>query len=290
MLKILADSTCDLPQEILDKYQIELVPLTIIIEEKEYQDRVDIQTDKLCQMMREGAKPKTSQINLGQVYELLQKAANNQDDILFFTISSQLSGSYQAANLIVSEFQEKYPQRSFTIIDSLGSSLGAGLMILQAAKMKDLGLPLPEIIENVIFLTQHVEHIFALEDLTWIASGGRFTKTIGAAGNILGIKPILCVKKGSIFLSDIVRGPQNLLRKILKIVTDRNKGFTNQIIGLAYIEETPLIQDLKQLLEEKGIGAKFLICRIGCTLTAHLGLSGIGVFFFNEKPNCYILD
>src|SRR5690606_27669693 len=122
-----------LPNEYFEKYNIEVVPLLINIEGKEYKDKIDISLDELYNELKSGKDIKTSQPNIQDVYNTLIKHAENNHKIIFITISSRLSGTYQVIHLVIQDIKEKYPNFNISLIDSKGGSAIAGLMALQAA-------------------------------------------------------------------------------------------------------------------------------------------------------------
>src|SRR5690606_3395976 len=133
MIKIIVDSTADLPNEYFSKYNIEIVPLIVNINGKEYKDKVDISLDSLYQELRTGSDVKTSQPNIQDIHDTLIKYAENNDEVIFITISSKLSGTYQTVYLVIQQLKEEYPNFNISLIDSKGGSAIAGLMALQAA-------------------------------------------------------------------------------------------------------------------------------------------------------------
>lgn len=287
MIKLIVDSTTDLPQTYLEKYQIEIIPLIVNINGVSYRDYLDITLDDLYQELRKGSKIKTSQPNIQDVFDIIEKYLKNNDEIIIITISSKLSGTYQTINLVKNQLIVDNPEAKITIIDSMGGSGIAGLMALQGAYMIEEGFSYEEIVENLIELSQYAEHIFTLDDLTYLFQGGRLTKAAAILGNLLRVKPILDVKDGQIHLFDKVRHLKKALHYIANVVAERIKDFPDQIISIMHGDDIDLAYALRDLIVER-IGEKhFIIDQIGSALGSHLGLSGVGVFFFNKKPRYY---
>lgn len=182
----------------------------------------------------------------------------------------------------------KYTDRRIEIIDCCGGALAGGLIVLQAALLKEANKGFDFIVEHTKELAFCVEHLFTLKDLEWLHVGGRLSKSQALIGNMLNIKPILHIKDGMITVHKKVRGNKKALNTLIKEVKLRIGGFTDQIIGISHTSDKETALKIKELLE-KEIGAKyFLIDLIGPTLATHLGLSGVGILFFNKKVEPYL--
>jgi len=287
MIKLIVDSTTDLPQTYFEKYQIEIIPLIVNVNGVSFRDGIDISLDEVYQEMRKGSKIKTSQPNIQDVYDILEKHLQNQDDIIIITISSKLSGTYQTITLVKNQLLVDYPDAKITVIDSRGGSGVAGLMALQGTYMIEEGFSYDEVVANLIELSQNAEHIFTLDDLTYLFQGGRLTKAAAMLGNLLRVKPILDVQDGQIHLFDKVRHMRKALQYIANLVEERIRDFPDQIIGIMHGDDIELAYELRDLIVER-IGEKlFILDQIGSTLGSHLGIRGVGVFFFNKKPHYY---
>ncbi|WP_170932721.1 DegV family protein [Desulfosporosinus sp. FKB] len=289
MIRLIVDSTCDLPDEIMEKYDILMLPLHVILNGNDYRDKVEITTDEIFLAMRSGVLPKTSQVNPSDVSQTFQACCDRGEDFIYLAFSAALSGTYQLAETILSEFKSNYPDRNMQVIDSKSGSVAIGLIALQAAKMIEAGYGFEAITRHISYLTEHVEHVFTIADIGWLVKGGRISKLQGMLGSLLDVRPILEVKNGLLHLSKKARGSQKALNMVADTMVERIEGFPEQIIGIAHSDNLPGAEDLKNLLAEK-LGTKnFIISKIGCVLGSHLGIGGLGLFFFNQKPAPYFL-
>jgi len=288
VIKIVVDSICDLPKHLLEEYDIKVMPLNVILNDVVYRDGVDIQIEDVYDQMRQGVVPKTSQISPEVIYEVFGNYFKSAQDFIYLAFSSALSGSCSLAKMIQKEMQAQYPSVKMEVVDSKSGSLGIGLIALQAAKMAQKGYDFHTIMGQIDFMIKHVEHILAITDLSWLVKGGRIGKIIGKTGSILDIRPILEVQDGHIKVIGAARGNRKMLNAVADLVLQRIKDFPGQLVGIGHAEDLVNAQAMERILKEKVGLSHFMIDKIGCVLGAHLGIGGVGVLFFNKKPDLYI--
>ena len=231
MLKIIVDSTCDINNLITDNYDVEIIPLNIIIDEKPYLDGIDIDINAVYKNMRAGKVPKTSQVSFESVTKAFDKCILNNDDFIYLAFSSKMSGTYNFAKMILDDYKEKYPNRKMEIADSKGGGAGASLILIQALRMIEQNLPFEAILKQVQFMSEHMIYYFTLSDLEWLAKGGRISKPLGYVGNVLNIKPYLTVVDGKIIVSKVIRGSKRVFDAIIRDVQSGTSKFKKQIIN-----------------------------------------------------------
>ncbi|WP_105617337.1 DegV family protein [Vallitalea okinawensis] len=286
-IQLVMDSTADLLPELVKKYQIDVLPLRVLIEDTEYVDGETITTEQVYDYMKQGIFPKTSQVSIERIMNCFDTHLKKGKDLIYIAFSSQLSGTYQTAVMVAEEMKEKYSDRKITVIDSKGGAAATGLTVLQAALMKEAKRTYEDIIDNVKYLSSHVEHIFTLASLEWLYKGGRLSKGQAIIGDMLKIKPILHVKDGKIGFYKKVRGRNKSLKSIVEEVTRRMGSFNDQIIAISHAGDLETANKVKHLIQEATGISKFMINNIGPTLGTHLGIGGVGVLFYNEKPDKY---
>lgn len=285
MTRLIVDSTCDLPDELLEKYAMRVLPLHITINDKEYRDKIDIQVDEIYNEMRNGTMPQTSQVSSSDINDLFEEYCSKGYDFIFIAISSGLSGTYQTAESIVKEYKEKYPHLKMDVVDSKSGSLATGLIALQAGKMIQAGYEHNVILEQLTEMSEHIEHIFSVSDLKWLIKGGRVDKLQGIIGSILNVKPLLQVKNGSLNVFKKVIGRNRALAAITDTVAERIKYYPDQIIGITHSDDSLIAEELHELLIQRIGNKEYIINTIGSVIASHIGIGGVGVFFFNKKPS-----
>ncbi|MBJ3790705.1 DegV family protein [Bacillus sp. OA1] len=282
-VKIITDSAADLPVELLQAYDIDLIPLRVYDEaETEYLDGVTLESVTLLQKMREGAVYRTSLPSLETFQEKFVSYAKEGNPCIYLAFSSELSGTYQSSVLIKEEVKETYANLDLEIIDTKCASLGQGLVVLEAAKMAKDGASKEDILNRVAFLMNHMEHIFTVADLQYLVRGGRLSKVAGFIGGLLNIKPILNVEEGKLVPLEKVRGKKKVLSRIVDIMEERGKDLKGQTIGMTHGDDLETAEALKSLITERFGCEVFIVNTIGAAIGAHTGPGVITLFFLNE--------
>ncbi|MDM5428168.1 MULTISPECIES: DegV family protein [Bacillus] len=282
-VKIITDSAADLPVELLQAYDIDLIPLRVYDEaETEYLDGVTLRSVTLLQKMREGAVYRTSLPSLETFQEKFVSYAKEGNPCIYLAFSSELSGTYQSSVLIKEEVKETYTDLDLEIIDTKCASLGQGIVVLEAAKMAKEGASKEEILNRVAFLMNHMEHIFTVADLQYLVRGGRLSKVAGFIGGLLNIKPILNVDEGKLVPLEKVRGKKKVLSRIVDIMEERGKDLKGQTIGMTHGDDLETAEALKALITERFACEVFIVNTIGAAIGAHTGPGALTLFFLNE--------
>ncbi|QPW48188.1 DegV family protein [Bacillus thuringiensis] len=282
-VKIITDSAADLPVELLQAYDIDLIPLRVYDEaETEYLDGVTLESVTLLQKMREGAVYRTSLPSLETFQDKFVSYAKEGNPCIYLAFSSELSGTYQSSIVIKEEVKETYADLDLEIIDTKCASLGQGLVVLEAAKMAKDGASKEDILKRVAFLMNHMEHIFTVADLQYLVRGGRLSKVAGFIGGLLNIKPILNVEEGKLVPLEKVRGKKKVLSRIVDIMEERGKDLKDQTIGMTHGDDLETAEALKALITERFGCEVFIVNTIGAAIGAHTGPGVITLFFLNE--------
>ncbi|HHY10600.1 MAG TPA: DegV family protein [Firmicutes bacterium] len=206
-IKIITDSACDLPQNLLDEYGIHVLPFLVFIEGEEFVAGETIKEAQVYQAIREGQVPKTAQVPTKIIVEAFKEYAAAGQECIYIAFSSKLSGTCNTARAVAAELKRNYPDFKITVCDTLSGSLGQGLIVLEAAQLALAGASSQEIVARVnLRAKNNVEHIFSVDDLNYLYRGGRVGYANAFLGGILNIKPILHVKDGLMIPIQKVRG------------------------------------------------------------------------------------
>lgn len=282
MLRIIVDSTCDLPQTFAQEYGVLTLPLHVIVGEDVYLDRKTISTHQVYGLMRQGIMPTTSQVNPMDTEETLEALARQGDDLLYLAFSARMSGTCGVVTGIMEELKTRYPQRRMLTLDAKGGSFATGLIAMEAARAAKAGMEFDALAARCRFLIAHVEHVFVISDLNWMVRGGRISKTMGYTANLLDIKPVLDVNDGEMEVIRKVRGRLHSLRKVADLVAQRAAKCPRQTIGITHADDPEAAAAMCDLLRQRLPECELLTEEIGAVLGVHLGIGGVGVFFFNE--------
>ena len=285
-VKILSDSACDLPDEIIEELDIEILPIIVMKGEEEYLDKVTIDPKKMYDDMRNGVVYKTAQIPPKIFEEKFEEIAKKGESTIYIAFSSGLSGTYQTSVLVRDSLKDKYPDMDIDIVDSRSASVGFGLLVHKAGKMAKEGKSKEEILSMLDFYVKHIEHIFTVDDIEYLFRGGRVTRTQAFVGGLLNIKPILDIPEdGTLQPREKVRGRKKVLNRMIEIMEERggHADLKNQTIGINHGDDLEGALQLKKMIEERYGCTDFVINIIGCAIGAHSGPGTLSVFFLNEK-------
>jgi DegV family protein with EDD domain len=284
-VKILADSACDLPLSFYEEYQVKLLPLKVLIDEKEYEDLVTIQPDSVYSAIRSGKIPKTSQVSPATFETVFTEMAKQKQEGIYIAFSSELSGTYQSAVMILEQVKENYPDFQLTIVDTKCASLGYGLVVREAALLAADNHSKEEILATVEFFTNHMEHLFTVDDLDYLAKGGRLSKASAFLGGLLNIKPLLTVENGKLVPVEKIRGKKKLLKRLVELMHEKGQSFSKQTVGISHADDEETALELKSMIEDSLNPREVLITSIGSAVGAHTGPATIALFFLSETQN-----
>ena len=272
MIKILCDSMTDLPIEIINKYSIDIVPLTVIFNEKEYLDRLDITTNEFYKMLRENdTMPKTSQATYAQFVNFFEKYKD--DEILYLAGSSVSSGTYQSAMLAKSDVEGP-----IYIFDTYSLCIGGGMLIKEAAIMANEGKSIEEIIESLEILKNKVQVYFSVDALDHLYKGGRISGAKAAVGTLLNIKPILKIEDGLVKQKSQVRGSKKIMPGLMDKLSEEVGGDFSEIdVYVAHNDDNELRDQFVEKVKEKLNPRNVYTVQIGACVACHSGPDVLGI-------------
>ncbi len=275
-IKIITDSTSDLPLDIIKKYNIEVLPLLVSFDEDTYKDGVDINLHTLLIKMDGNEQfPTTAQVNPQRFMECYKKYLQEGYKIVSIHLSSKLSGTYQSACIA----KDMLETEDIVVIDSLNVTSGLGLLVMKAAKLKDEGLGIHSIEDEIKKLIPHVKSVLAFATMDNLVKGGRISKTTGAIANILGIKPIVAVENGEMVVKDKVRGGKKAIRAIMDYL-DKKGIKSGEPSVLLHVENKDILDTLREDLKSKN--KVFIECEVGCVVGVYAGANACGIFFIED--------
>ncbi len=289
MTQIIADSTCDLAETLLRPYSLCVLPLTISVDGRDYADGVDLSVAELHKLMRRGIFPGTAQIAYDTMRSCFARCCADGIDFIYLAFSSEMSGCCSLARVIIDELQPLYPAVRMTAFDTRGGSSATGLIALQALKMAAAGAPYDDILAEITAMTGCVEHIFSVADLNWMVKGGRIAKPLGFVGSRLSLRPWLDVEGGRMVVKGIVRGTKKAVETVAQEVARRAAAFPDQLIAITHADDPDAAASVQMQLKSLLPACRTTICQIGGVLSVHIGLGGVGVFFFRERTPRYCL-
>lgn len=279
-IKIICDSLSDIPNELIEKYDIEVVPLTVILNEKEYKDGVDISNDEFYKTLREeNVYPKTSQATYAQFKEVFEKYVNQGKRVLYIAGSSVATGTYQSAVMAKNDIDGE-----IYTYDSQAFSYVIGILVVEAARMASEGYDIDEIMKAIEELRDKTYVLFSVDTLEYLQKGGRISSTKAAIGSILNIKPILDIKNGLVAPVCQVRGKKNVISKMIELVKDNcGENLQDQTICIGYSDDFKERERLTEAVKAEFNPKDILYFQIGSCVGSHAGPGLTGIVCIKNK-------
>lgn len=280
MIRILSDSTCDLSKELIDRYQIGIIPLHIVMDQKEYLDGLEITPDEIYSWADAQKKtPKTSAVSLEEATAAFRNVLSAGDDAVVFTISSSMSSTYDVFCLAVKNLEA---EERIRIIDSANLSTGIGLLVIEAVCMAQQGLSLQEICEKIEELKPRVRASFVVSTLVYLYRGGRCSSVAALAGSVLKLHPEIEVRDGAMLATRKFRGSMNsVLQKYFEALKETMMHAKPERVFVTHSGE--LDRQTVDLLKEelKGLDhfGEILETRAGGVVSSHCGPGTLGILF-----------
>lgn len=282
-IKIITDSAADLPQDIIDNYNIEVLPLLVTYNDNVYEDGVSMKAEQLLNDMREGKTYKTAQVPIGVFIEEFKECIEEKTDAIYIAFSSGLSGTYQGAVMAKNQISSDDIEVNIDVVDTKCASLGFGMVVYQAAKLAKKGKSREEILDAVKFYSEHMEHIFTVDDLEYLYRGGRVSKTSAFVGGLLNIKPILDIEDGKLIPLEKKKGRKRVLKRMVEIMSERGVDLSKQTVAISHGDDLETAKQLKDMIKDEFGTEEFVISTIGAAVGAHAGPGTIALFFLNES-------
>ena len=282
MIKLVADSTCDLSKELVDKYHVQIAPLHIVLGEKEYMDGVEISPDEIYAWADANEDtPKTSAIGFEQVTNIMKPLVGTEDEMIIFTISSKMSTTVNVFRMVAEELEL---ENQVSIIDSENLSTGSGLLVLKAASMISEGKSRAEICQHIEILKGKVRASFVVDSLTYLHRGGRCSSVAAIAGGVLKLHPKIVVSAGAMSADKKYRGKiEKAIFDYVKDMEENLKSADNERVFITHSGcEQELIDKVYDYLKALDYFDEILITRAGGVISSHCGPGTLGVLFIEK--------
>lgn len=282
MVKIITDSTSDLSEDLLQKYNIDVIPLYIHMGDEEYKDGVDVGIRDAFKWSDENkTTPKTAACSIDDAVNTFKPYKEAGDDIIVFTISGDMSSSAQVMRLAAEEID--YEDHVY-VIDSRNLSTGIGLLIMEAAIMAEDGKTVKEIVDKVNELIPKSRASFVIDTLVYLARGGRCSAVAALVGGMLNIKPKVVVKDGAMSVDKKYRGPYK--KVILQYAKDLESQMLNAKKDRVFVTHTPcddgIVESVIDYVKSLDYFDEVIETEAGTTIGSHCGPNTLGVLFIEK--------
>lgn len=281
-IMITADSTCDLPQNIIEEKEIIIIPLSILLGENSYLDGIEVHTqDVYDYVAKTGTLPKTAAVTPAQYYEVFKQLTDEGKAVVHIGLSSAISSSYQNAVIAAEDFDNVY------CVDSKNLCMAMGLLVLKACDLRDKGFDAKKIANRINALVPKVHSTFVLDSLEYLHKGGRCSGVARFGANVLGLKPAIGV--------DSTRGTMDVIKKYRGKMDSVYKQYINDSLSdISKIDSSRLViansggvsgeilAFARGVAEGKGKFNEIIMADAGCTISSHCGPKTFAIFYIKK--------
>ena len=287
MIRIVTDTSAGLDRAFADEHNIVILPLSILQDDKEYKDTIDITAPELYKRMREGERFTTAQLPPADLIEAFEHLLQDGDDIIFMPLSPGISGTYATAVILANEMMEKYPDRKIGVVCTRSTTGGLHLQILKAVEKIRSGMPFDEMMEELSVVAKHTHHFYTVDELSYFYRGGRITALEAAAGSVLNVKPILSVdEEGHLNAIGKVRGRHKAIQKLASLLgetaRDPDELKTMKII-IMHADVKEAAEELRDLVREKYGATDIEIMILPAVIGVHTGPTLVSIYYIDES-------
>lgn len=282
MTRILADSTCDLSKDLLEKYDIAMVPLHIVLGDKEYRDNLEITPDEIYAWSDEHkTTPKTSAVSYDDAKTAIDSLLATAEDLIVFCISEQMSTTANVFRMVAEDMDVS---ARVHVVDSQNLSTGIGLVVIEAAVMANEGKSAEEILVSVKELIPRVRASFVVDTMTYLYRGGRCNAVTAIAGSMLKIHPKIVVTEGKMGVGAKYRGA---IRTVIpSYVKDMEDAFFQARRNRVFIThsgcDSKIVEEVRDYLRGLNYFEEILETRAGGVISSHCGPGTLGVLFIEN--------
>ncbi len=288
MFQIVVDSAANIPAELVKKYDIRVISFVNYVNGKKVvcfdpdltPEEERAKGKEYYDAVRAGADVKTGLVSSGDFEDLFRSILEAGDDILYFSLSKNISGTYNSARIAAEELSESFPDRKIRLIDALNASLAQGILAIYASEMRAKGMSLDETADILATYPAKMNGVFTVGDLKYLSKTGRISSSAALVGNLLSIKPILRGNKdGFIVQFKKCRGRKSALNTLVSLVCDNIVNPEEQIIGIAhadaYEDSLYVMEEIRKRVKLRGfINTSYDYCT-----GSHVGPDTIALFF-----------
>ncbi len=284
---ILTDSSADLGADMVQQLDVQVLPLSFSMGQQiyhNYPDNREIDPHAFYQLLRQGEVATTSAVNVAQYTDALEPLLQAGKDVLVLAFSSGLSTTYNSSRIAVEELSEKYPERKLYAVDTLCASLGQGLLVYLAAKLRSEGRSIEEVRDWAEENKLHMCHQFTVDDLHFLKRGGRISATTAVVGSMLQIKPVLHVdNEGHLINIAKARGRQASLKALVDKMEKTAIDPANQVVFISHGDCLEDAHTVEKMVKERFGVKEVYINYVGPVIGAHSGPGTLALFYVGSE-------
>lgn len=279
-IRLITDSTADLPASMVEQYNIRVLPLTVRFGDQQYKDKEELGSQGFYEKLSQAEElPTTSQIPPETFIQAFQEEIHKGNQIIGIFISSQASGTFQSANIAKAEF----PDANIILIDSMMLCMGMGLLVITVARMLQEGKTIEEILAKVEQLKGKIEHLFCVDTLKYLRKGGRIKASTAILGEVLNIKPILNVEDGITQTIGKVRGSKKIIPYYVNHIKQTIDIENTKFMSVCHAVQPELAEKMIQKIrEEINFQGEIIESEVGAVIGTHSGPGVLAVFYVKK--------
>lgn len=275
-IRIITDSICDVPKEYVERYNIRVIPLTVNFGDESFKDGVDLSLEEfLAKLEKADVLPTTSQVPPVDFLNVYKEETAAGNTVISIHASSLLSGTCTSAMMA----KEQMNNDNIHVIDTLGISLGAGLLVIKAARLAEEGVDALEIVKQIEESKKRMKYIFILDTLKYLHKGGRLSLSASVLGSILNVKPLLSVENGKLELFEKARGMKKAIATVLDTMKENGWTLDGKVIGINHIASPEYFQLLEEELNKEYNIKEIIRGEVGTVVATHGGPGAVAVHF-----------
>lgn len=275
---IFTDSSCDLSKELVERFDLKVMQLEVIIDDKPPVLNKDIDIKDFYNQLRDGANAKTSAVTPGYFEEHMRASLEEGKDILYLGFSSGLSVTYNNGVMVLEDLKKEYPDRKILYIDTLSGSSGQGLAVYHAAKLREEGKTIEEVADAILAIRDRIHHHVTVNDLFFLKRGGRISAASAVAGTVLQFKPIIVVdENGKLNNIGKVRGRKTSINELFGMLKKVQKFEELPLVNIFHSDCLEDVNHLADMIKAEFPGVEILIGDIGPVIGAHTGPGAIAL-------------
>jgi DegV family protein with EDD domain len=275
-IRIITDSICDVPKDYVERYNIRVIPLTVNFGDESYKDGIDLTLQEfLTKLEKAETLPTTSQVPPADFLEVYKEEIASGNSVISIHASSQLSGTYNSAVIAKEQMAEEH----IHVIDTTAITLGAGMLVIKAARLAEEGMAQEEIVKEIDAGKQKLEHMIIVDTLKYLHKGGRLSLSASVLGSILNIKPILTVVEGKLELFGKARGIKKAIMAVLDTIKENDWTLDDKVVGINHIADLPHMKLLEEELKKRYNIKEIIRGEVGSVIATHGGPGAVALYF-----------
>ncbi|MBV1756205.1 MAG: DegV family protein [Dethiosulfatibacter sp.] len=275
-IKLVTDSTSDLPKELVDKLGVKVVPLSVNFPERSYLDGIELKPEEFYEKLVTAKElPTTSQVNPGEFVEVFQKLLDDGHEVLGIFLAKELSGTFSAATIA----KDTIGSNKIHVFDSRGVNAMTGLMLMEASKMIQTGASVEDIMKRIQLMSENMKSVIMIDTLKYLVKGGRLSKTQGAAGSLLNLKPIIKIEDGVVETIHKARGKTKAVKWIMDWIKEGGYDLSNKTVFVVNSNDFEFGDRIKNTLLENFKVKEVIQAQIGSVVGTHSGPGCGGIMF-----------